>query len=426
MKQLSYLGVGAVLGLLCSTLHAQVPQTLNYQGRVVVSGVNFNGTGQFKFALFNGTNSSSTAQASVANISAGAIQDIAVNVPGNGYTSAPGVSITGDGSGASATAIVKFGHVTGITVSNGGSNYTAATVTVTPPPSNLNFTYWSNDGTSTNGSQPTNAVSIGVSNGLYSVLLGDTSMPNMTAVPNTIVYYSGADMRLRVWFNDGTHGFQLLSPDQPIASVVYAFGAGSAGNTSTDAVVFSDISPNTDRLVIHGPGGIKLKTAGHGSGVILTTDFSPSGGNQLNIDSDVTGANDATFSGNVYASSFTTTSDRNAKEKFRSVNTREILSRLTSLPIQTWNFKRDPSGMQHIGPMAQEFYAAFQVGPDDKHITTVDADGVAFAAIQGLNEIVQEQNAELAAKAKEIEALEKRVDRMEKTLKQNPPDEVRQ
>ena len=98
------------------------------------------------------------------------------------------------------------------------------------------------------------------------------------------------------------------------------------------------------------------------------------------------------------AQSFTPTSDRNAKERFRPVNARAILSHLASLPIETWNFKQDDSGTQHIGPMSQDFYAAFRVGPDDKHIATVDADGVAFAAIQGLNEIVQEQNAELAAK----------------------------
>jgi hypothetical protein len=71
----------------------------------------------------------------------------------------------------------------------------------------------------------------------------------------------------------------------------------------------------------------------------------------------------------------------------------------------------------HIGPMAQDFYAAFQVGPDDKHITMVDADGVAFAAIQGLNEIVKEQSAELADKTKEIETLKKRLDQVEKALK---------
>lgn len=43
----------AVLALLSSTEQARVPQIINYQGRVVVDTTNFNGTGQFEFALVN-------------------------------------------------------------------------------------------------------------------------------------------------------------------------------------------------------------------------------------------------------------------------------------------------------------------------------------------------------------------------------------
>lgn len=48
--------------------------------------------------------------------------------------------------------------------------------------------------------------------------------------------------------------------------------------------------------------------------------------------------------------------------------------------------------------MAQDFYAAFGVGEDNKHITTVDADGVALASIQTLHELMREENAELQAR----------------------------
>src|SRR5690242_8323465 len=113
------LGV-AFLAWLVPSLQGQIPQIMNYQGRVVVGTTNFNGTGQFRFALVN-----------------------------------------------------------------------AAGTT----------TYWSNDGTSVNGSQPTNAVSLTVTNGLYSVLLGDTTIANMTvAIPTSA--FSNSDVRLRVWFNN--------------------------------------------------------------------------------------------------------------------------------------------------------------------------------------------------------------------------------
>ncbi len=87
--------------------------------------------------------------------------------------------------------------------------------------------YWSNDGTSTGGSQPTAAVTLTVAKGLYSVLLGDTSLTNMTAIPASA--FANDDVRLRVWFDDGTNGSQLLTPDQRIAAVGYAMVAGTAG-----------------------------------------------------------------------------------------------------------------------------------------------------------------------------------------------------
>jgi hypothetical protein len=56
--------------------------------------------------------------------------------------------------------------------------------------------------------------------------------------------------------------------------------------------------------------------------------------------------------------------------------------------------------------MAQDFYAAFGVGEDDRHISTVDADGVALAAIQGLYQLMQEQNAQIVALEARVAALE--------------------
>ena len=125
--------------------HAAVPQVLNHQGRIAVAGVNFSGSGQFKFALVNA----------------------------NGSTS-----------------------------------------------------YWSNDGTSIAGAAPTSPVTLTVTKGLYSVLLGDTALANMTALSATALNHD--DVRLRVWFNDGSRGFQQISPDQRLAATPYAFHAENA------------------------------------------------------------------------------------------------------------------------------------------------------------------------------------------------------
>jgi hypothetical protein len=81
------------------------------------------------------------------------------------------------------------------------------------------------------------------------------------------------------------------------------------------------------------------------------------------------------------------------------------LAKVTALPIAKWNFKQDP-GTKHLGPVAQDFYAAFNVGSDDKHIATVDEGGVALAAIQGLNQKLEDT---LKAKDAEIEQLKRSV-----------------
>ncbi len=98
--------------------------------------------------------------------------------------------------------------------------------------------------------------------------------------------------------------------------------------------------------------------------------------------------------GTIDAKAFNTTSDRNAKENFSPISPAEVLHRVVSLPISRWNFKQD-DGVSHVGPMAQDFHAAFNVGSDDKHIATVDEEGVALAAIQGLNQKLNEKDAEI-------------------------------
>ena len=90
-------------------------------------------------------------------------------------------------------------------------------------------------------------------------------------------------------------------------------------------------------------------------------------------------------------------SDRNVKEAFETTDPLLILQRLSELPIQTWNYKWNDAAIRHIGPMAQDFAAAFAVGEDDKHICPVDAQGVALAAIQGLYRIVREKEAQTAS-----------------------------
>jgi len=106
-------------------------------------------------------------------------------------------------------------------------------------------------------------------------------------------------------------------------------------------------------------------------------------------------------------------SDRNAKEDFRPVEPQEVLARVASLPITQWKYKVEPDGVKHLGPTAQDFHAAFGLGESDRAIGSVDADGVALAAIQGLNEIVRERDFEIRALKIKNQEMEQRLKALE-------------
>lgn len=88
-------------------------------------------------------------------------------------------------------------------------------------------------------------------------------------------------------------------------------------------------------------------------------------------------------------------SDSNAKTKVVPINPREILSKVAAMPVTQWEYKVDPN-RRYIGPMAQDFHAAFGLGLDDKSITTLDSDGVMYAAIQGLVEEIKLRDEKIA------------------------------
>jgi hypothetical protein len=114
---------------------------------------------------------------------------------------------------------------------------------------------------------------------------------------------------------------------------------------------------------------------------------------------------------------FVSASDRNVKENFRAVDARDVLDKVAALPISRWNYKADPDS-PHLGPMAQDFHAAFGVGPDEKHIATVDADGVALAAIQGLNLKVEAQQTALQERDARIARLESELAELRSLVRQ--------
>jgi hypothetical protein len=165
------------------------------------------------------------------------------------------------------------------------------------------------------------------------------------------------------------------------------------GNPQSGGLNVASVSSRGDltvsgRTFLNGSGGVTVQ------GSLLA----------LNL----TSSTDVTAFRDMWARSFNLTSDRSAKENFTVVDPGQVLDKLLGISITRWNFKDDPQA-EHIGPVAQDFRAAFGLGANDKYIATVDAHGVALAAIQGLNRKVDQRDKELQGLLKQqqeqIEAL---------------------
>ncbi|MGA2244906.1 MAG: tail fiber domain-containing protein [Verrucomicrobiota bacterium] len=122
-----------------------------------------------------------------------------------------------------------------------------------------------------------------------------------------------------------------------------------------------------------------------------------------------------TTSSVTVSGTFNNNSDRNAKENFSNVRAAHILEKVAQLPLCEWSYKTD-SATRHIGPMAQDFYAAFNVGTDEKHIAPIDEGGVALAAIQGLNQKLEELKTDLKHKDAENVELKQRLAALERII----------
>jgi len=82
--------------------------------------------------------------------------------------------------------------------------------------------------------------------------------------------------------------------------------------------------------------------------------------------------------------SWTCSSSRALKENLTEVDATRVLDLVTRLPVYRWNGRGQDPAITHMGPTSEDFHAAFGLGDDERAIATIDLDGVALAAIQGL------------------------------------------
>ena len=214
-------------------------------------------------------------------------------------------------------------------------------------------------------------------------------------------------------------------------SYVYApnkqIGIVQADTSGSSVVYFS--TQNTERMRIDSSGNVGIGTtspasqasilqvsSGSSASAALSTQglrLTDNGGNARSIgmyDANATlgFANGTNIAFLTAGGSWQNSSDRNLKENFIALDKQTALNKIAELPIMQWNYKIEPATSLHIGPIAQDFYAAFGVGGinGETSISTIDPAGVALLGIQALIEKVDAQAIIITALTDRIAALE--------------------
>jgi hypothetical protein len=202
-----------------------------------------------------------------------------------------------------------------------------------------------------------------------------------TKVKGTVSYAFGNNAEA-----EGNFSFAIGSDAKTTGNGAFAFGRMARSNHLA-AMVFSDdnaavpfASVRSNEFAARFAGGFRFRSSIDGS----------------------TGCNIAPGGG-----SWSCTSSRHTKTAFADVDGEDVLRRLSAMPIQTWSYRTEP-GVRHLGPMSQDFHAAFGLGADDETIGVLDAAGVSLAGVKALEartRLLEAENRSLAERLSRLEAL---------------------
>jgi trimeric autotransporter adhesin len=297
-------------------------------------------------------------------------------------------------------------------------------------------------GLSTPSSSATNLLNLGVGvssdglrNGISFFEGGGASGPAMmfgydgvgSSSANALRIYSSGNVPLFTFQANGGLGISTTNPltalhvrDSVDAEIsIESTDAGSHRWTLQSSRVNGNVSTDGSfQIIDRGTGGGSRLLIGTNGNVGIGTN---SPGQKLHVVGNIIA------SGSICANNgVSCASDRNVKENFQPINSRGVLEKVAQLPLTQWNYKTDP-GTPHLGPVAQDFRAAFGLGTDDRSICMIDEGGVALAAIQGLNQKLEHEldsirkelhrrEAENAALKQSVRELKNLMEQMNETL----------
>ena len=239
--------------------------------------------------------------------------------------------------------------------------------------------------------QDTNHVfSIGPASDEIVVVTPDRNVGIGIDTPEDTLHVRSANGRAKMLVEEaatGTASRNLLRLKNPGGALLTMNNTASSnmwhvGNREGDELVVSLDSSTGDELIVRTDGQVEM---GPGFSTVFVLD--PSG--------------NLTIQGTLSQGS-----DRTRKHITENADPAETLAKVVELPISRWSFRDDPTDTQHIGPMAQDFHAAFNVGHSDTAIAPLDTAGVALAAIQGLRDVIVDKDERIASLKQEVVELQ--------------------
>lgn len=264
--------------------------------------------------------------------------------------------------------------------------------------------------------------SLNSSNGLFDGGIGLGTNSN----PFPFYVFDGADSETLALNTNGV-GIGTFNPTDPLH--VYSEGSSdfpeakvvvenNIGGTAVPRSMFELINNGGSRFVLTdtsinsswffgttSSGALNISKAGTGGSEFR---FFPNGRVVMGLGGAV--KFDLNPNGNLQiAGTLTQSSDRNLKTQFADVDQNEVLDRVGDMPIQSWQFKFDDPKLRHVGPTAQDFRAAFELGQDDKTIAPVDGIGVSLAAIKALKQKSDDKEKRVVALEAELEAQQQQI-----------------
>lgn len=322
--------------------------------------------------------SANTTTAGVLGIASGSTSAGVYGFAGSGGTGAVGIDGTATGSGSAGvrgvTANANGLGVIGISDAAGGGA-TAIQGTANSSTTGIGVL-----------GQATSATSTGASYGVRGTTVSTLNWGSSAALPAAGVYGSATSV--------GVLGTSTVTTNGSSSSGRVGAGgiSGYTSNANGNAGYF------LGRVVIENTFAAGAATNDQGNGspdaLIVWTNSGASGFNR---------------SGAMFSPS-----DRNSKTGFTQVDSLDVLNALVKTPVTRWHYKGDDKTW-YMGPMAQDFMSSFGLGDKDTVIHGVNADGVALAAIQGLNSKLE---SELKTRDAQIAELQKQMAEMQSVLKQ--------